>query len=93
MHVCSSYLPTADRLDLNGGQIRPVNENNLSISVEHGRAGKIHHAEQQWQCKMQDNVSTRIASHLYYLQLNVSLSGYIGPLLHVVELCSIKPFF
>jgi hypothetical protein len=39
-HACL-FTISADRLDLNGEHIRPFNENNLSISVEHGRAGKI----------------------------------------------------
>ncbi len=32
---------SADMLLRNGEDIRPVNENNLSTSVEHGRAGNI----------------------------------------------------
>ena len=32
---------SADSLALSGEQIRSVNENNLSTSVEHGRADKI----------------------------------------------------
>jgi hypothetical protein len=39
-HACS-FTISADSLALSGEQIRPVCENNLSTSVEHGRAGKI----------------------------------------------------
>ena len=34
---------SADMLLRNGEDIQTVNENNLSISVEHGRAGNIQH--------------------------------------------------